>query len=84
MTSPANVAEAGPPTATVVAAHVSEQTLDAPPIEAPSGPPRSERRSPRRAELIELAYRYRWVLTAAALLLVSLLVVLWARARPGL
>jgi hypothetical protein len=83
MTSPANVPEAGPPTATVVAAHVSEQTLDAPPIEAPSGPPRSKRRSPRRAELIELADRYRWVLTAAALLLVSLLVVLWARARPG-
>jgi hypothetical protein len=61
---------------------VSEQTLDAPPIEVPSGQPR-ERRTVDRAELKELAFRYRWVLTAAGLLLVSLLILLYARTRPG-
>jgi hypothetical protein len=61
---------------------VSEQTLDAPPIEVPAGPPEA-RRAPARVELAELAYRYRWVLTAAVLLLISFVIVLWARARPG-
>jgi hypothetical protein len=62
---------------------VSEQTLDAPPIEAPADSPRSERRSRERGHLVELAYRYRWVLTAIGLLIVSLGIVLYARARPG-
>jgi hypothetical protein len=57
---------------------MSSQTVQAPPplrapVAAPSPPPsggRSWRLSP-------------WVLTAAALLVLSLLVVLWARVRPG-
>jgi hypothetical protein len=65
-----------------VAAYVSEQTLDAPPVEAPARPP-EERRVPVRVDLADLAYRYRWVLTAAALLLISFVIVLYARARPG-
>jgi hypothetical protein len=62
---------------------VSEQTLDAPPIEVPAGPPPGERRDATRPNLAELAYRHRWLLTAAGLLLVSFLIVLYARARPG-
>jgi hypothetical protein len=62
---------------------VSEQTLDAPPIEVPAGPPRGERRDATRPNLADLAYRYRWVLTAAGLLLLSLAIVLYARTRPG-
>ncbi len=62
---------------------VSEQTLDAPPIEVPSDPAHGERRPAARAEFADLAYRYRWVLTAVGLLLVSLAIVLYARARPG-
>ena len=61
---------------------MSEQTLDVPSIEVPDGPPR-ERRTADRVELRELAYRYRWVLAAAGLLIVSLGIVLYARARPG-
>ena len=61
---------------------MSEQTLDAPPIDAPDGQPH-ERRSDDRVELRELAYRYRWLLTAIGLLIVSLAIVLYARARPG-
>ncbi|MBV9944067.1 MAG: hypothetical protein JO262_18205 [Solirubrobacterales bacterium] len=63
---------------------MSEQTLDAPPIEVPAGPPpKGARRGRPRADLAGLAYRYRWVLTAAGLLIVSLLIVLYARSRPG-
>ena len=62
---------------------VSEQTLDAPPIEVPDGPPRERRRAAPMSTGASLAYRYRWVLTAAALLLVSLAIVLYARTRPG-
>ena len=65
-------------------AAVSEQTLDAPLIEdVPSGPPRGERRLATGAEWSALAYRYRWLLTAIGLLIVSLALVLYARARPG-
>ncbi len=62
---------------------MSEQTLDAPPIEVPAGPPGGERRDATRPDLADLAYRYRWVLTAVGLLLLSLVIVLYARARPG-
>lgn len=62
---------------------MSEQTLDAPPVEAPAGPPPSARHDRPRANLGELAYRNRWVLTAAGLLILSLLIVLYARVRPG-
>jgi hypothetical protein len=61
---------------------VPEQTLDVPPIEVPDRPPR-ERSVHTRADLAALAYRYRWLLTAAGLLIVSLAIVLYARARPG-
>ncbi len=61
---------------------MTEQTVDAPAIEVPTGP-RPERHARNRVDLGDLAYRYRWVLTAAGLLLVSLLIVLYARARPG-
>ena len=44
---------------------MSEQTLDVPPLEAPAAPPQSERQ-PRR-DWAALAYRYRWLLTAAGL-----------------
>src|SRR5690242_11060514 len=61
---------------------VSEQTLDAPPIDAPAGPSH-ERQTADRTEFKELAFRYRWVLTAAGLLIVSLAILLYARTRPG-
>ena len=61
---------------------MSEQTLDAPPFEVPSGRPQEPER-PARASAAERAYRYRWVLTAAGLLLLSLAIVVYARARPG-
>jgi hypothetical protein len=61
---------------------VSEQTLDAPPLQAPGNPSR-ERGRHGDINWAELAYRYRWVLTAVGLLFVSLLIVLYARARPG-
>src|SRR5689334_17599539 len=63
---------------------VSEQTLDAPALEeVPPGPPGDERRATDRTDWRELAYRYRWLLTAAGLLIVSLLLLLYARTRPG-
>lgn len=62
---------------------VSEQTLDVPPIEARSDRPRGEREPASRAQLTEFARRYRWILTAAGLLVVSLAIVLYARTRPG-
>ena len=61
---------------------MSEQTLDAPSIEVPDGPPSASQRD-RGVDWKELAYRYRWVLTAAGLLLVSLGIMLYARVRPG-
>jgi hypothetical protein len=61
---------------------VSEQTLDAPPLETPGTAPH-ERGRGRDVDWAALAHRYRWLLTAAALLLVSLGIVLYARARPG-
>ncbi|MBV9805259.1 MAG: hypothetical protein JO130_18825, partial [Solirubrobacterales bacterium] len=62
---------------------MSEQTLDAPAIEVPSTPPEGERRGATRSDWGALAHRYRWVLTAIGLLIVSLGIVLYARARPG-
>ncbi len=60
-----------------------EQTLQAPPtLEVPerAAPPARPR---GLALLVEYARRYPWILTAAGLLVLSLLVVLWARTRPG-
>jgi hypothetical protein len=61
---------------------VSEQTLPAPgPLRRRSdaGPDRS----PRLATAARLIYTYRWPLGALGLLLVSTLIVVWARSRPG-
>jgi len=60
---------------------VTEQTIEAPPIEAPATPQQSVA-SPRPS-VSSLVHKYRWVLAAAALLLLSLVIVLWARVRPG-
>jgi hypothetical protein len=62
---------------------MSDQTLEAP---APIQLPASARRGARdrsQGSLIGLARSYPWVWWAAGLLLFSLVVVLWARARPG-
>jgi hypothetical protein len=60
---------------------VSEQTLEAPRIQVPvSPPPAFERRGRSVAELI---YRLRWLLTAGALLLISLALVTHMGTRPG-
>jgi hypothetical protein len=61
---------------------VSEQTFPSPePLRRRSttGPNFNQ----RREAVSRLLYSYRWPLAAVALLLVSTLVVLWARARPG-
>ncbi|MBV9423821.1 MAG: hypothetical protein JOZ98_12980, partial [Solirubrobacterales bacterium] len=62
---------------------MSEQTLQAPPtLEVPERPAPPAR--PRGLALLaDYARRYPWVLTTAGLLVLSLLVVLWARTRPG-
>jgi hypothetical protein len=60
---------------------VTEQTLQAPPpIRHPvAAEPGSDWRRPAA----QTVYRYRWPLGAVGLLLLSTLIVLWARARPG-
>ncbi len=60
---------------------MSEQTLEAPRARVPAEPAAERRRAGRR--LAELAYRWRWVLAAGGLLLVSALIVLAAHTRPG-
>ena len=60
---------------------VIEQTIDAPPLDAPPAPERSA--PPSRPSVSELAGKYPWVLAAIGLLLLSLVVVLWGRTRPG-
>lgn len=62
---------------------MSDQTLQAPPA-MPA--PATEHRSPTRGRersLLRLARDYPWVFWAAALVLFSLIVLLWARVRPG-
>ncbi len=58
-----------------------EQTLEAPRVNAPTQSPLSARAGGRTPA--ELAYRLRWWLGAAALLVIALIVVLVADARPG-
>jgi hypothetical protein len=62
---------------------VSDQTIQAPPPLEVAGRPTAAEAKARRSLLLEYARRYPWVLTAAGLLVLSLLVVLWARTRPG-
>ena len=61
---------------------MSEQTLEAPAIPVPLAPRRSAGRA-RVGSLVGLGRRYPWLLAGAGLLILSLLVVLWARSRPG-
>jgi hypothetical protein len=62
---------------------MSDHTLEAPALRIPDAPPPTEA-SPRLSEQVsEIAWRYRWIIGAAALLLISLIVVLWAASRPG-
>jgi hypothetical protein len=61
---------------------LTEQTLQRPAAPAPAaGAAGSAPR--RRRDLLATARRYPWVLGAIGLLIVSLLLVLWARSRPG-
>jgi len=62
---------------------MSDQTLEAPPIEVPVAEPRRAVPPRRPAALVRLVRSYPWFAGAAALLVFSLVVVLWARARPG-
>jgi hypothetical protein len=61
---------------------MSDQTLEAPSIEVPAIPPIDPDPRPELAWR-ELAWRYRWPLGAAGLLVLALLIVIWARSRPG-
>jgi hypothetical protein len=62
---------------------MSDQTLEAPPIRAPvGGSRRAGERRPGASALRALTANP-WVTGAAGLLVLSLIVVLWARARPG-
>src|SRR5207248_9584528 len=63
-------------------AHVSEQTLPAPET-LPRRSATAESLNERRQAVSKLLYTYRWPLGAVGLLLLSTLIVLWARARPG-
>ncbi len=60
---------------------MSQETLEAPSPRATSAP--SPRAPSRRDGLTGLARRYAWWLAAAALLVISLGVVLWGGTRPG-
>ena len=61
---------------------LTEQTLQAPPAQVPvAAAPRPARRRPR--DLFALVRSYPWVSGAIGLLIISLVVVLWARSRPG-
>jgi hypothetical protein len=64
---------------------VPQETVEAPQIGLPT-PPRDAAPSPDRTRAqraVATAARHPWILGAIALLLISTLLVLWARARPG-
>jgi hypothetical protein len=61
---------------------VSEQTLEAPPVDVRVARPQAPR-TRRGLTLTELVHTYRWILGAAALLVLSLVIVVAAKARPG-
>jgi hypothetical protein len=62
---------------------MSDQTLEAPPaIQLPNAAGR-RRAATRQRSLLGLLRGYPWLAWGAALLVLSLIVVLWARARPG-
>ncbi len=61
---------------------MSDQTLEAPSIEVPAAPPLSAA-SKRELPWLDFLRRNWWLPAAAALIVISLLVVLWAKSRPG-
>jgi hypothetical protein len=61
---------------------MSESLLEAPPPRVPLTPPHDDEDRARRPALSRLT-RHPWLLAGAGLLILSLLVVLWARVRPG-
>jgi hypothetical protein len=62
---------------------MSDQTLEAPPaVELPAGA-RAPRARAQARPLLELIRGYPWITWGAVLLVFSLVVVLWARTRPG-
>jgi len=61
---------------------LSQQAVEAPPIEVPVARPRPARVW-RGASAADLLRRYPWIVGALGLLAVSTVVVLWAGARPG-
>ena len=61
---------------------MSDHTLEAPPLQVPDAAPRGRARREENP-LLALARRYPWLLAGVALLIASLLVVLWAGSRPG-
>ena len=61
---------------------MSDHTLEAPPLQLPDASPRGRARRDENP-LLALARRYPWVVGGAAVLLIALVVVLWARVRPG-
>jgi hypothetical protein len=62
---------------------MTDQALEAPPAPATPAMPSRGDRPARRAGAFTLVARHPWIAAAIVLLVVSLLVVLWARVRPG-
>jgi hypothetical protein len=73
--------------ATVASFKMSDQTLEAPSVEVPAAPPLDP--APKRDSpwldrpWVQFLRRNWWIPAAAVVLIISLLVVLWARSRPG-
>ena len=61
---------------------MAEQTLQGRPADVPLGAP-DNAGAARSLSPMTLARRYPWLLAGAGLLLLSFVIVLWARARPG-
>lgn len=61
---------------------MSDSTLQAPPIQAPLTTSRADRPT-ARPTAAALLRRYPWIPVAIGILILSLLIVLWARSRPG-
>src|SRR5579884_892940 len=61
---------------------MSDQVLEAPPARAPALPGGDERRT-RTVRPLTLVTRHPWIAAAGIVLIVSLVIVLWAKVRPG-
>ena len=60
---------------------MSEQTIEAPALQ--KSRPSQPESAVRRSVALSILWRLRWVLTAVLVLVAALLLVLWARTRPG-